>query len=217
MNLQSVQGVIMPLRMIFWGGLLCVLDVTFSQTTNGRGFKCDVLDDTVGGLLIAAGAFRLAAAPVHGRYARAMRFVKAVAVLYVLDTVQAHYVRPLAPAVRFALQVFGLVTLAAVIAFCVAMRWFCEAASLREASQSWRTTTALFVVIYAVPLGLLYVAGAAAVVTGHPLRINPGPLGLLALPVFAVPLVHLFVSTSRMKRAAEAAFTAPDLPDEGGG
>jgi hypothetical protein len=216
MNVQSVKSAITPLRMIFWGGLLCVFDLTFSQTTNGYGFKCDLLDDTVGSLLIAVGVFRLAAIPVHGRYARLMRFVKVVAVLYVLDTVQAHYVRPLGPAVRFALQVFGLVTLAAVIAFCVAMRWFCEAASLRGAPQSWRTTTALFIVIYAVPLGLLYFAGAVATVSNHPLRISLGPLGLLVLPVFAIPLIHLFISTSRMKRAAEAAFVPDNVPDEDG-
>jgi hypothetical protein len=102
-----------------------------------------------------------------------------------------------------------------VIAFCVAMRWFCEAASLREASQSWRTTTALFVVIYAVPLGLLYVAGAVATASNHPLNFNLGPLGLLVLPVFAVPLIHLFVSTSRMKRAAEAASVPENMPDGG--
>ena len=214
MNAQSVQSAITPLRMIFWGGLLCIFDLTFSQTTNGYGFKCDILDDTVGSLLIAVGVFRLAALPVHDRYAKCMRFLKVVAVLYVLDTIQAHYVRPLAPAVHFALQVFGLVTLAAVIAFCVAMRWFCEAAHLREASQSWRTTTALFVVIYAVPLGLLYVAGAVATASNHPLKINLGLLGLLVLPVFAVPLIHLFVSTSRMKRAAEAAFVPENMPDE---
>jgi hypothetical protein len=32
MNAQSVQSAITPLRMIFWGGLLCIFDLTFTQT-----------------------------------------------------------------------------------------------------------------------------------------------------------------------------------------
>jgi hypothetical protein len=189
--------------MIFWGALLCIFDITFSQTTNGYGFKCDILDDTLGSLLIAVGVFRLAAIEVHGRYASVMKFVKMMTILHVLDTIQAHFVRPLEPAFSFVLQLLGLFALAATIAFCVAMRWFCELAQLQEASRSWRTTTSLFVVIYAVPLGLLHVAGAVATVSNHPLDINLGPLILLVLPIFAIPLIHLFVSTSRMKRAAE--------------
>ncbi len=180
-----------------------MFDITFSQTTNGYGFRCDVLDDTVGSALITMGVFRLGAVAVHGRYARVMGFVKVVAVLKVLDTAQAHFIRPLHPAVQFALQAFGLVTLAALIGFCVAMRWFCEKAGLAEAARSWRGTTLLFAVLYAVPLGLLYVAGAVAAVSGTSFHLDIGPLIVLVLAVVAIPLVHLFVSTSRMKRAAE--------------
>ena len=37
-----------PAELIFWGGLLCIFDITFGQTTNGRGFRCDILNDAVG-------------------------------------------------------------------------------------------------------------------------------------------------------------------------
>jgi hypothetical protein len=44
----SIKHAVAPLRMIFWGGLLCVFDITFSQTTNGQGFKFDILNDALG-------------------------------------------------------------------------------------------------------------------------------------------------------------------------
>jgi hypothetical protein len=213
MNVHSIKTAITPLRMIFWGGLLCIFDITLSQKTNGYGFKCDILDDTVGSLLIAVGVFRLARIRVHDRYAKLMSFLKVVAVLYGLDTIQAHFLRPVAPTVDFVLQVFGFVTSVAVIAFCVAMLWFCEVASLRRASQSWRITTILFILIYGVPLGPLYIAGAVATVANHPFHIDLGPLALLVLPIFALPLFHLFVSTSRMKRAAEFAIVSEEDDD----
>jgi hypothetical protein len=61
----------------------------------------------------------------------------------------------------------------------------------------------LFVVIYVLPLGFLYAAGAFMIALGTSFYFDLGVAGLLLLPVFAIPLVHLFISTARMKRAAE--------------
>jgi hypothetical protein len=202
-----------PLALIFWGGLLCVFDLTFTQTTNGQGFKCDVLNDAVGTLLIAVGVSRLAALPVPGRYRSAMRFVQLVAILAVLNAVRAHFVVPLPAAVQAALALFGLVTLAAIVTFCVAMRWLCEHAGLRAAARSWAVTTVLFVVIYLLPLGGLYVVMAGAAATGREFQLKLGPAALLLVLVFAIPLIHLFVSTVRMRRAAEEAAAVKPPPD----
>ena len=87
-----VREAVAPLRFVFWGGLLLILDFTITQTTNGQGFRCDILDDTVGALLIAVGVFRLSAAPVDERYAKVMRFVKVVCVLGVVETAIKHFV-----------------------------------------------------------------------------------------------------------------------------
>lgn len=214
MDEYSVKRAVTPLRLIFWGGLLCIFDFTFSQTTNGQGFKFDILNDAVGTILIAVGVFRLAEIPVHSRYATVMKFLRVVSVLAVLEAILDHFIISLPPAFYFALNLFGLVTLAAIVAFCVAMRWFCEAAHLGEAARSWNVTTALFVIIYLIPLGLFYLAAAAAIVTGKSFNIDLGPAGLILLPVFAIPLVHLFVSTSRMKRGAETPGHLPPGPGD---
>ena len=215
MHAGAVKQAITPLRLIFWGGLLCLFDLNFSQTTNGRGFKFDLLNDAVGAVLIAVGVSRLSAAPVPGRYPTAMTFVLVVSILAVLNTVRAHVILPLPPAVQVLVSLFGLVTMAALVSFCVAMRWFCETARLPGAARSWAVTTGLFVVIYLVPLGLFYVVSAGATAVGKSFHFNLGPAGLLVLPVFAIPLVHFFVSTSRMRRAAEAVAVVD--PEEGVG
>ena len=62
-----VNQAITPLRLIFWGGLLCIFDFHLTQTTNGHGFKFDVLSDALGSILIAVGVFRLGAIPIHDR------------------------------------------------------------------------------------------------------------------------------------------------------
>jgi hypothetical protein len=105
MNLQSIKEAITPLRMIFWGGLLCILDITLNfKTTEGWGFKCDILDDTVGMILITVGVFRLRAIPVHQRYATLMKFVQILSVLNLLDSIRAHFVVPLPAVLRVVLD-----------------------------------------------------------------------------------------------------------------
>jgi hypothetical protein len=221
MDAYSIQQAISPLRMIFWGGLLCVFDITFTSTTNGQGFKCDILDDTVGALLILIGVFKLSAFRVHNRYAAVMGFVRVVSVLALLDTIRAHFVTPLPSVIQLAIHILGILRLAAIIAFCVGMRWLCEAARLYYEARSWAFSTALFFIIYVIPLGALYLMLAGAAITGKPFGFNLGPAGLLLLPVFALPLIHLFISTSRMKRAAELALytrldeTPEDEPSQG--
>ncbi len=205
MNRHAVKHAITPLRLIFWGALLCIFDFTFTEMRNGQGFRFDILNDTLGSILIAVGVFRLSALSVHDRYATAMKFVQVVSVLAVLDSIRDHFIMPLDPVVQFALNLLGVASLVAIVVFCVAMRWFCENAGLREASTSWSTTTKLFVFIYLFPMGLFYAISALAIVSNSSFNLNFGAADLLLVPVFLLPLIHLFVSASRMKRAAETA------------
>src|SRR5581483_7718529 len=89
---QHVIAAVKPLRFIFWGGLLWIFDLTFTTTTNGTGFRCDVLDDTVGTLLITIAIFRLAGAPVGPRYGAIMTFLEPVAIASVIATAMHHFV-----------------------------------------------------------------------------------------------------------------------------
>ncbi|MFQ5655490.1 MAG: hypothetical protein ACE5GW_12265, partial [Planctomycetota bacterium] len=200
---QTIEASIAPLRLIFWGGLLCILDFYITRTMNGVGFRFDFLNDFVGMLLITAGVFRLSEISVSDRYRNAMLFVRVIAVLGVIDAIQAHliYIQP--AFVQLVLSFAGLANLAATLCFCIAMRWLCEACPLPTAAASWRTTTILFLVIWVFPIGLLHLAGIAGAITGESLHLELGALALLLIPLFAVPLIHIFVSTSRMRRAAE--------------
>jgi hypothetical protein len=201
---ENVHAAVRPLRMIFWGGLLWIFDVTFTSTTNGQGFRFDILNDTLATILITIGVFSLAGAPVGGRFASVMMFVKVVALLSIAETALKHFVFAHSAPLDFTLGLLSLAQLVATILFCLAMRWFCEAAGVPDVARSWHATFLLFCVLYAAPLGIFYALGLLAMSTGSSFHIDLGVAGLLLVVVFAIPLVHLFVSTSRMKRAAES-------------
>lgn len=206
---ESIRSAIVPLRLVFWGGLLCVLDIHFSQTSNGRGFRFDILNDFIGMLMITTAVFRLAAFDAGDRYRFSMTLVRIAAVLATLKALQAHVIYEAGPFVSAILTIVGFFNLVATVMFCRCMRWLAETLDLSRSAASWRVTTILFFWIYLVPIGLLHLTSLAARTGGFDFHFDTGPAGLLLLPVFFVPLVHLFVSTSRMKREAEWTASAP--------
>src|SRR5678816_1647861 len=87
---QQVHAAVRPLRLIFWGALIWIIDLTFTTTTNGTGFRFDLLDDTLATVMISVAVFRLARAPVPRPYPAVMAFIKVVAILAVCDTALRH-------------------------------------------------------------------------------------------------------------------------------
>ena len=199
MTLNDVKRTVVPLTLIFWGALICIVDITISS----GGFKFDFLNDVVGMIMITVGVFKLGDIEVHPRYASALSFAKIMAVVGIVLAILDHFVFRCPGPLSLLLLLLGMLQLVAIIVFCVAMRWFCDEAGLQRSSGSWRTTTILFVVIYVVPLGLFYIAGGVAILTGESFNIDLGPAGLLLVPIFFIPIIHLLVSSRRMIRDAE--------------
>ena len=196
MKREIVRDAVLPLRLVFWGGLICVLDFKINNF--------DLLNDVVGIILIAVGVFRLSAITVSERYTSWMGYVKIVAAVSVAETLYLQLPISTPGPISALLQLLGIAQLACIIVFCMAMRLFSEVCKLEQAKSSWRTSTILFACIYAVPLGLLYLTAFVAVVAGESFHLDLGIGGLLLIPVFFIPLIHLFISTSCMKNEAFA-------------
>ena len=196
-----IRRAIGPLRLVFWGGIICVLDFKINSF--------DVLNDFIGSLLIAVGVGMLCSIPVHSRYRRVMVFVLVMAIYGCITDFLANFSPEYPQPIPWIMGLLSLMGIAAIIAFCMAMRWFCLEAALERSARSWRTTTVLAVIIYAIPLGGFYLIGLGAALAGESFRFNPGKEALILLvvlvPVFLAPLIHILISTSRMKREAAAA------------
>ena len=205
----GIRSAISPLRWIFWGALICLVDLTYSQTVNGVGWRFDFANDAVGVLMILWGTSRLAKIRVHDRYRSALRFVTITAVFSLLDAIQHHFIYDTPAAVALFFSLVGVAEMIGTVVFCVAMRWLSEGAGLQRSAKSWKITTWLFVIIYLIPLGSLSCATAIAIAMRSPFNIQLGPAGLLLVPVFCVPLIHFFVSTSRMKTDAQSPAPGP--------
>ena len=129
--------VIRGLRAIFWGGLLVILDFKISESVNGSGFQLDLLNDTLGWILVLSGVLKLRPAGTGDLYRRRMTFVTWIAVLNLVDSLRSFTVGVRWPeALELASTVLGLCTLIAVVRFCSAMvSLSAEAGLLRSEAQ----------------------------------------------------------------------------------
>jgi len=132
-----------------------------------------------------------------------MLFVRIVSVLVTLEALYDQFLIRTPNFIIYVMTALSLVALAAIIVFCIAMRWLSTEARLLESAQSWKATTTLFVIIYTIPLGLFYAASLVAIATGESFYFNRNSVfAIVALIALFVPLIHLFISTSRMKNEA---------------
>lgn len=201
-SVQETQRIISALRLIFWGGLICLLDFNIGTF--------DVINDFIGAVMLTWGVFKMSRMAVHSRYTQAMLFTKIVAVIFCVDTLIDQL-----SVFTYALNqidgiflligssLLGIAQVTAATVFCMAMRGLSMEMNLMEAAQSWRKTTILFSVIYLIPLGLFYFVSMISGLMGESFHFNLGILGLPLLILFFVPLIHFFFSTNRMKSNAQ--------------
>lgn len=204
---MNIKQTILPLRLIFWGGLLCVFDLTISETVShsGRiisGIRFDFLNDFVGMLMITYGVNRLAHCRLALDYQRSMQFILICCLLNCLTALAWHFILQPIAIYSVLLGGLGLATLVSTVLFCNCMENLSIEYQLTKAALSWRKTRLLVILLWVIPLGILYLSGVYATISGEAFNLD---LGVLTLPVLlgmVVPLVYLFVSTSRMQREA---------------
>ena len=147
---MSITRAVTPLRMVFWGGILCVFDLTFSSTTSvggqpRSGFRFDLLNDFAGMLLITVGVFRLSEFAVDAAFRSAMRFVFVCCVLNCPVAFMEHFVFPSPAPLSGLLHLLGLASLGATVVFCSSMHRLSVAFALHQSASSWLTTLCRFV------------------------------------------------------------------------
>ncbi len=202
----ELQKAVLPLKLIFWGGIICILDFTIDSTSsyNGggsAGCSFDLINDFAGMLMITWGVFELSNYRFYPQYDTIMKWLRIVAVVACIEAIEEHFLYENSSGLSLLFILLYLVQMVSIWGFCVAMRWLSLAGELERAADSWRFTTKLFVWIYLIPTVLFSLVRVMAILDGGSGQIELGPAWFLVLPIIAVPFIHLFVSISRMKSA----------------
>ena len=233
--IQTVQGehqrIIAPLRLFFWGMIICIIDFRLN------GF--DIFNNFVGMLMILWGVVSLSHIPISERYQRWMMFVVVIAIF---DAVCAFYgeilfplylIRILFPVeLTFAINYFVvLFSVWGTVVFCRCMLEYCDVVNWERTYASWEYSARLFfygillpTIILAIPLFILVTSlnfvpknslprlYGWSVTVGEwvaPVDQTIGMIVTLPLMLFVVvaiwTIIHFLMSVSRMIRAAKNA------------
>jgi len=194
---MDTKQIVKALRQMFWGGIIIILDVNFG------GF--DIVVDALGVLLIVLGVYSLARQEGGAIFQRKMRIVKPLVLVFMY--VSFVELLPLPQVARHWLGIVFVPWLVAIYLFCTAMRAFCEHHTLSRSSKSWNMTSVLVLFIYVIPLSIAYIGvwvGGTFLQGQGEFSFNANaaeyPQILIFLIVGVAPLIHLFISTSRIKR-----------------
>jgi hypothetical protein len=196
---------------IFWGTLICVLDFHFSQTTNGSGFRFDVISDVVGTALIAWGLGQLRPLVPDAVYASILTFGQAVAVFAVLDALADHIITPWPLPLRLLRLVFSLLCLWAIYRFCFAMQLLTGSLALSHVVHSWRASGTLFLWLNLAPAVILHAISLPVMFSRERAHLDLGPLAIAIVIAAFIPLVHILVSIWRTRKALDQ-FMDPAFP-----
>lgn len=202
--MPNLNQAIWPLRLIFWGMLICVIDITYTETVRASGEligggRFDFVNDIVGCIMIAIGVNKLRKYLVSDRYSSWMSFVFWISVIDCFGAVHEHFLYPRSAPWQFVLSVYGLVELLAVLMFCECMRLWSESFHFPRSAKSWLWTWRLLAWIQVVPLGLIWLISVPFILSDQSVTTHDShsPLAYLVLVAIYVPLIHGLVSLSR--------------------
>jgi len=210
---QSILRSVRPLRMIFFGTLLLVIDVYVSWTVNRQGIRIDFLNDTAAWVLLAFAACSLARFAVDGTFGARMAVVKIVAIIALIDSTFEFFIIPLPWPIELARHLVSLAAVVAAVLFCTAMRQLSAARALVRSEPRWRVTGALFLLLYLIPDAVAFAViwiSWFSVDEGRRVRIQAEGMGVLIgvaaiivlIALALVPLVWFLISTHGMAREA---------------
>lgn len=202
-NIQP--SLIRPLRAIFWGAVIGILDFNITVQRADVQYRFDLINDTLGMVLIAWAVLQIMQINLDHQFRRRMRFVSLVAILAVLDTARSYVIMEYPPIVSLLFAAFELIALIAVWVFCNAMGQVSSTLQLSDAEQSWRTTRWLCLLIFTPPAAIGGMINVYRMITGITFTVDLGPLALITVPIFAIPLIAFFIATTTMMRQVRAA------------
>ena len=222
---ENPQKIITALRLIFWGTLICIIDVRIDQF--------DIVNNFIGMILMMCGVLSLSKIAVSPRYSSRMVYNSVAVVLATIVTFFTAIVFPLTMSTMNRVTFYILFQLFLVpfctwgwYWFCLCMKEMCDQRHVSRCSASWRYSSNLIFFIFFIPSCIGFFVALCFAVSGNLKTFTThhyygdiseiGPLDLLAFMLILSlvvlifwGMIHFLISLSRMIRAAENEWFTP--------
>jgi hypothetical protein len=203
----DAEGTLLPLSLIFWGALICIIDLTIKhEDARGQGLQFDIVNDAVGWLMIGTALLSLRKVWADQHHQSVMTFCIVMTGINLGLALVLHIVfdAPWLIEVIFVLILF--VTFLAAIMFCHAMGNICRTIELPDVETNWRLTSRLIWFLWILPAAIILIVGAAlgarndaTTEPANPLAVCGYMIGMMLLLI--APMVYFGIAIYHMKIA----------------
>lgn len=197
------------LNLIFWGIVFILIDISFSETRNGEGYRIDIINDLVGAFMVFRGFDRIAKSNLFYQRERLLRGIYYATGLQMLLSATTFFVIQKPEWLSLLEGFVNLYIVWGLIEFAYAMHILSNNIFLPKSRDRWKVSQRLLYRIYFIPMFVLEVLAVISHLVNVPelrLRYDFGSeiVNLaLAITLFAmvfVPLIHSLWSIYMMRK-----------------
>ncbi|WP_046757630.1 hypothetical protein [Kordia jejudonensis] len=151
-----MQTIVNDLKLIIIGTLLIMFDFYYSSTTNGTGFKIDIINDVIGAFMIYIATTRMSKIEMKNfTYYRLMSFVNIATMVLIFVSIYDFFIFNEPTFMTLIIQCLGIITTIGVLFFFAAMTYFTEEKLLESSFEKMKIARNLIFWIYVLPTFLL--------------------------------------------------------------
>jgi hypothetical protein len=198
---QTIQA----LRLLFWCGILYILDFNLSCGGGDCTSGFDIFTDIIGLILISIGIFKLDTEEVLESYSEKMWFIKLASLLAIIIQIIPWSRIPALDGVDL---ILGVIIVIAIGTFSQVMHSLSRDQGFSRSEHLWKKTHLAVIAVYVIPTCLFSLLSLVIIILNrfslyeisyHSLHPAIAVILLVSIPVFFLPLVLLFLATNKLK------------------
>jgi len=184
--------------------IIVVLDINYFQTTNGTGFKFDLISDLVGSIIVYVGVIRISKYEVLDfSYRYKMRFVIFAASSQILLSIFDFAIHSMPGFMTSINNLLSILMHCAFIVFCITMATFSEERALGTSRIRWGIARRLFLWLNLITTGVYAILNELYSLGNNPSYslVTVGGFGLvLVFIMMFIPLIYFLTTIHQMKK-----------------
>lgn len=193
------------LNLIFWGLIVIMIDISYTNTINGVGINIDIVNDLIGSIMIFRGVSFFADLTFENKnYVHSTMMAILGSILLIIETIFDFLIFEGFHSLDFLASLIDIFIVYAAIHFCKAMRIFSEEKLLKDSIEGWKLTEVLFFWILLIPSVVFTFLGWVVFLFDLPLIFHFGDdfwvLMVLGICIMLIPYIHSLITMLGMKR-----------------
>ena len=152
---RMCEKIINPLRLIFWGGLFIIIDFNLTCHSTGGAVGIDLLNDTIGLILVTIGLLYLVFIEHNQKYDIVITIVAFISIFFCAGSILSTFYPSIIEKINKFILLIWFIEKVGLLLFCWSLKLLFDDDKMRFLYDRWSTLTILFIFFSILPSGTL--------------------------------------------------------------